>query len=44
MPGESILQTLQKIATVVHRLDTLAEDVRELRTTVRSRVDRFEEQ
>jgi hypothetical protein len=23
MPGESILQTLQKIATAVHRLDVL---------------------
>ena len=33
MPGESILQTLQKIATAVHRLDALAEDLRELRTT-----------
>ena len=28
----------------MHRLDALAEDVRELRTTVRSRLDRFEEQ
>ena len=44
MPGESILQTLQKIATAVHRLDVLAEDLRELRTTVRSRLDRVEEQ
>jgi uncharacterized protein involved in exopolysaccharide biosynthesis len=44
MPGESILQTLQKIATAVHRLDVLAEDLRELRTTVRARLDRVEEQ
>ncbi len=44
MPGESILQTLQKIATAVHRLDALAEDLRELRTTVRARLDRLEEQ
>lgn len=34
MAGEGLLQTLQKIATAVHRLDTLAEDLRELRTTV----------
>lgn len=44
MPGETILQTLQKIATAVHRLDVLAEDLRELRTTVRARLDRVEEQ
>jgi uncharacterized protein involved in exopolysaccharide biosynthesis len=44
MPGESILQTLQKIATAVHRLDVLAEDLRELRITVRARLDRLEEQ
>ncbi|HEV8715287.1 MAG TPA: hypothetical protein VGX03_20955 [Candidatus Binatia bacterium] len=44
MPGESVLQTLQKIATAVHRLDVLAEDLRELRTTVRVRLDRLEEQ
>jgi uncharacterized protein involved in exopolysaccharide biosynthesis len=44
MPGESILQTLQKIATAVHRLDALAEDLRELRSTVRARLDRLEEQ
>jgi uncharacterized protein involved in exopolysaccharide biosynthesis len=44
MPGESILQTLQKIATAVHRLDALAEDLRELRTTVRARLDRLEAQ
>jgi uncharacterized protein involved in exopolysaccharide biosynthesis len=43
MPGESILQTLQKIATAVHRLDALAEDLRELRTTVGARLDREEQ-
>jgi hypothetical protein len=30
MPGAGLLETLQKIATAVHRLDALAEDVREL--------------
>jgi hypothetical protein len=40
MPGASILQTLQKIATVVHRLDSLAEDLRELRTAVSTRIER----
>lgn len=33
MPGSSFLETLQKIATVVQRLDALADDIRELRTT-----------
>jgi hypothetical protein len=36
------LQTLQKIATVVHRLDALAEDLRELRTAVSARIERLE--
>jgi hypothetical protein len=44
MPGASILQTLQKIATVVHRLDVLAEDLRELRTVVSTRIERLEGQ
>jgi uncharacterized protein involved in exopolysaccharide biosynthesis len=44
MPGERILQTLQKIATAVHRLDALAEDLRELRTTVTARLERLEGQ
>src|SRR5215475_5475831 len=44
MPGASILETLQKIATAVHRLDTLAEDVRELRTVVSARLERLEGQ
>jgi hypothetical protein len=42
MPGASILQTLQKIATVVHWLDSLAEDLRELRTAVSTRIERLE--
>jgi uncharacterized protein involved in exopolysaccharide biosynthesis len=44
MPGASILETLQKIATVVHRLDSLAEDLRELRTVVSARIERLEGQ
>jgi len=44
IPGENVLQTLQKIATVVHRLDELATDVRELRTTATGRLDRLEAQ
>ena len=39
MPGENILQTLQKIATVVQRLDTLTDDLRELRTTISTRLE-----
>jgi uncharacterized protein involved in exopolysaccharide biosynthesis len=44
MPGERILETLQKIATAVHRLDTLSEDLRELRTAVGTRLERLEGQ
>jgi uncharacterized protein involved in exopolysaccharide biosynthesis len=44
MPGERILETLQKIATAVHRLDVLSEDLRELRTAVGTRLDRLEGQ
>jgi uncharacterized protein involved in exopolysaccharide biosynthesis len=44
MPGAGLLETLQKIATAVHRLDALAEDVRELRTAVSARLERLEEQ
>ena len=44
MPGASLLQTLQKIATVVYRLDALAEDLRELRAAVSARIERLEGQ
>ncbi len=44
MAAENILQTLQRIATLVQRLDRLAEDVRDLRTTVSTRLDRLESQ
>jgi len=44
MPGERILETLQKIATAVHRLDVLSEDLREMRTAVGTRLDRLEGQ
>jgi predicted nuclease with TOPRIM domain len=44
MPGESLLQTLQKIATIVHRIDTLTEEVRELRTSTTGRFERLEAQ
>ena len=44
MPGASFLQTLQKIATVVYRLDVLTEDLRELRTVVSTRIERLEGQ
>jgi uncharacterized protein involved in exopolysaccharide biosynthesis len=44
MPGERILETIQKIATAIHRLDALAEDLRELRTAVGIRLDRLEGQ
>lgn len=44
MPGAGFLETLQKIATVVQRLDALAGDIRELRTTVSTRLERLEGQ
>jgi uncharacterized protein involved in exopolysaccharide biosynthesis len=44
MAGEGLLQTLQKIATVVHRLETLTADLRELRTIVSARLERLEGQ
>ena len=44
MPGVSLLQTLQKIATVVHQLDVLTQDLRTLRTTVSARLERLEGQ
>ena len=44
MPGERIMETLQKIATAVHRLDRLTEDLRELRTTVTTRLEKLEGQ
>ena len=44
MPGERILETLQKIATAVHRLDALSDDLRELRTAVGTRLERLEGQ
>jgi predicted nuclease with TOPRIM domain len=44
MPGESVLQSLQKFATIVHRLDALTEEVRDLRTAAFSRIERLEGQ
>lgn len=44
MAAENILQALQKIATLVHRLDELADDVRELRGTVNAKLDRHDTQ
>jgi chromosome segregation ATPase len=42
MPAENILQSLQKIATVVHRLDEVTEDQRELRATFTARFEKLE--
>jgi uncharacterized protein involved in exopolysaccharide biosynthesis len=44
MAAENILQTLQRVATLVHRLDELSSDVRELRTTVAARLDKVDTQ
>jgi predicted nuclease with TOPRIM domain len=42
MPGENLLQTLQRYATLVQRLDDLATEQREFTKTVLSRLDRLE--
>jgi predicted nucleic acid-binding Zn-ribbon protein len=44
MPGENLWQSLQKIATIVHRLEALTEDVRELRIAATSRLEKLESQ
>jgi predicted nucleic acid-binding Zn-ribbon protein len=44
VPGENILQSLQRFATIVHRLDVLTEEVRDLRTAAFSRIERLEDQ
>jgi hypothetical protein len=44
MPGENILQTLQRYATIVQRLDDLAVEQREFARTVTARLDRLETQ
>src|SRR5438552_17991603 len=44
MAAESFLQSLQKIATAVHRLDEVAEHLREVRVSVAARLEKLEEQ
>jgi uncharacterized protein involved in exopolysaccharide biosynthesis len=44
MSTEGVLSTLHKISTALHRLDELAEDVRELRVAVTTRIERLENQ
>jgi hypothetical protein len=44
MPGDNLFQSLQKLATIVYRLDALAEDVHELRATVFPRLEKLEGQ
>lgn len=44
MPGENILQTLQRYATIVQRLDDLVAEQREFTRTVVSRLERLEAQ
>jgi protein subunit release factor A len=44
MPGENLLQTLQRYATIVQRLDDLAAEQREFTKTVAVRLDKFESQ
>ena len=44
MSPVGILDTLQRLATSLHRLDELTDDVRTLRNTMTSRADRLEQQ
>lgn len=44
MPAENILQTLQRIATLVRRVEEIAEDQRELKATVTLRLERMDSQ
>jgi hypothetical protein len=44
MPGENFLQTLQRYATIVQRLEDLAAEQREFSRTVAARLDRSESQ
>jgi hypothetical protein len=44
MAAENILQTLQKIATLVERVDILAAEVRDLRSSSAARLDKVEDQ
>ena len=44
MPGENILQTLQRYATIVQRLEDLATEQHEFTKTVATRLDRVETQ
>jgi hypothetical protein len=44
MPDENILQTLQRYATIVQRLDDLATEQREFTKTVATRLERLEAQ
>jgi septal ring factor EnvC (AmiA/AmiB activator) len=44
MAAESILQTLQKLATAIHRLDELADDLRELRVAATGKLDKVDSQ
>ena len=44
MAGENLLQTLQKFATVADRVDTLTQELREMRTATAARLDRMEAQ
>ena len=42
MAAGGIFQALQKIATIVERLDSLTQDLKELRSSIAARVDRVE--
>lgn len=41
MPAENILQTLQKVASALHRLDLQKEEIRELREVVNTGFDKL---
>jgi chromosome segregation ATPase len=43
MPGENILQSLQKLVTIAQRLDSLSQRIDELQKTAYARLDRLED-
>lgn len=42
MPGENILQTLQRIMTVTHQLQELAKEVDTLRADLNARLEKYD--
>ena len=44
MATEGVFQTFQKIATIVHRVDSVTEDLKDFRASITVRVEKLESQ